>query len=76
MKKYLFLTTYDEEYFDDVDGTSWVAIVEAENKEKAFKKLIDESEYIWYSWDLEQYICYELASSKAKLFRIQNCEIL
>jgi hypothetical protein len=22
MKKYLFLTTYDEEYFDDVDGTS------------------------------------------------------
>ncbi|MDP2090373.1 MAG: hypothetical protein Q8K30_02140 [Candidatus Gracilibacteria bacterium] len=76
MKKYLFLTHFDENAKFDLESTSGVAIVEGENSKKAFDSLLKESDYIGYSGDIESYICYELVNGQAKHFKVQDGEVL
>lgn len=71
MKKYIFLTYYAEK-FENLDSTSWLAIIEWENPEDAFQRLREtkEFEHLGYSWDPENYICYELVDWKMTEFNL------
>lgn len=73
MKKYIFLSYY-EESFEDLNNSSanGLSIIEWENPKDAFKNLrkAEEFEHIGHSWDPENYICYELVDWKMTEFNL------
>ncbi len=77
MKKYIFLACYAEDVehnFIDLERASstGIAIVEWENPEDAFQQLrkLERFEHLGYSWDKENYICYELVDGKMTQFTL------
>jgi len=74
MKKYIFLTYFDEKFENlDKSSTSGLTIMEWKSPEDAFERLrkTEEFEHLGYSWDPENYICYELVDWKITEFNIK-----
>lgn len=77
MKKYIFLACYSEnvwQNFIDLEGASstGLAVVEWKNPKDAFAELrkTERFEYLWHSWDQENYICYELIDGEMIQFTL------
>ncbi len=72
MRKYIFLTdegyTYQPNSMSnepDCENSQMLGIIEAENEEKAFKRLINENKYLKLSTFSNVY-CYELTNNTVK----------
>lgn len=73
MKSYIFLQTFWEYNNEDemLEQSNFLWIVSWENEKEAFKNLRKQFDYLWCSWDEENYICFELISDKYKTFTLR-----
>lgn len=74
MKTYIFLQSYEEDFEhndEDLENTNFLWIVWWETPKEAFKNLRKQKDYLWCSWDEENYICFELASDKPNYFTLR-----
>jgi len=75
MKKYIFLTHYDDEFYELENSWATVVwIVNWKNQRDAFKNLKrkEKIDYIGETWDYENYFCYELTDWKRSEFRLNS----
>ena len=69
MNKYIFLYK-ENEWLNNWEFSSVVDVVEWKDEDNAFENLKIKHDYIWHSWDYENYSCYELKDWKEKEFNI------
>ncbi len=73
MKSYIFLQTFWEYNDEDemLEQSNFLWITSWENEKEAFENLKNQFDYLWHSWDEENYVCFELVNDKYKIFTLK-----